>query len=310
MKNSENLRTLADTAYEGKNYDQAYQYYSQLLEIDPSDARAWLGKGLSAGWISTPSNQKLDELIVNVRQALRAGLDDQEKGRVAEGIFAAAKSYVKKAEAAFDKGMLEFDKKEIAPDVLAAVHNIGRISYKLSNGREQASGWMKALETMEYACEIVPSIDGYKTVLEEIDKLILHSKQNSVYLEHGKDEELNRLPRVLQNRVRIIQKAKELDPNFQPQATPTSGGCFIATATMGDYNHPYVLELRKFRDDVLFSHKAGRLFIHVYYRLSPPAADFIKSRSWLRQLIRGLLIRPIVGAIQKGGRAKAQGKKQ
>ena len=53
-------RSLADVAYEAKNYEQAYQYYSRLLEADPTNELAWAAKGLSAGWISTPSSQKLD----------------------------------------------------------------------------------------------------------------------------------------------------------------------------------------------------------------------------------------------------------
>ena len=66
MENAANLNTLADVAYEAKNYEQAYQYYSRLLEADPTNELAWAAKGLSAGWISTPSSQKLDELVVNV----------------------------------------------------------------------------------------------------------------------------------------------------------------------------------------------------------------------------------------------------
>ena len=31
-------------------------------------------------------------------------------------------------------------------------------------------------------------------------------------------------------------------------ASSSSGGCFVATATMGDYNHPVVIDLRNFRD--------------------------------------------------------------
>ena len=63
MENKENLRTLAETSYEAKNFEQAYDYYSRLLETDPSDEHAWTMKGLSAGFLSSPEEQKLDELV-------------------------------------------------------------------------------------------------------------------------------------------------------------------------------------------------------------------------------------------------------
>ena len=36
MENLDNIKALAETAIESKNYKQAYQYYSKLLEDNPS----------------------------------------------------------------------------------------------------------------------------------------------------------------------------------------------------------------------------------------------------------------------------------
>lgn len=71
------------------------------------------------------------------------------------------------------------------------------------------------------------------------------------------------------------------------------GGCFIATAAYGSYMHPYVMELRKFRDDILAKSSAGRRFISIYYEYSPPIADLIDKNGILRMLTR-LLLMPIV----------------
>ena len=37
---------------------------------------------------------------------------------------------------------------------------------------------------------------------------------------------------------------KELEPSTAPE--PAKKGCFIATAAMGNYDHPVVLDLKKF----------------------------------------------------------------
>ena len=75
------------------------------------------------------------------------------------------------------------------------------------------------------------------------------------------------------------------------------GGCFLATAAYGSYHAPEVLVLRNFRDHSLLTNEAGRYFVMLYYRLSPPAADFISRHDWMRTLTRWALS-PIVYALQ------------
>lgn len=72
------------------------------------------------------------------------------------------------------------------------------------------------------------------------------------------------------------------------------GGCFIATACYGDYNHPNVLVLRQFRDNVLTKSSIGRAFISLYYKHSPALATKIEKRNNLKSIIRFTLIYPLV----------------
>jgi len=65
--------------------------------------------------------------------------------------------------------------------------------------------------------------------------------------------------------------------------------CFIATAAFGSSMHPHVQRLRLFRDRHLLSNAPGRAFVAAYYRWSPPIADFIAPRPWLRAVVRALL---------------------
>ncbi|HAG91082.1 MAG TPA: hypothetical protein DCL41_04385 [Bdellovibrionales bacterium] len=73
--------------------------------------------------------------------------------------------------------------------------------------------------------------------------------------------------------------------------TKTSRGpCFLATAVFE--NEPYAVELmvfRKFRDQHLRTHVLGKQFIWAYYKMSPPLADWIRRRPFLKQLLRPTL---------------------
>ena len=68
-----------------------------------------------------------------------------------------------------------------------------------------------------------------------------------------------------------------------------SGGCYIATMAYGSYEHSQVIELRKFRDDILSKSIAGRSFINVYYWLSPKLVKILRGRPLINSIIRKIL---------------------
>lgn len=86
-------------------------------------------------------------------------------------------------------------------------------------------------------------------------------------------------------------------PPVPPSGGGGGGGCFIATAAWGSYLHPKVMLLREFRDQHLLTNRAGQLFVELYYKASPPLADFIARHEALRFTAR-LALTPLVMMIE------------
>ncbi len=77
-----------------------------------------------------------------------------------------------------------------------------------------------------------------------------------------------------------------------------SGCCYIATACYGDYDHPDVQTFRRYRDKVLLPSRWGRLFVTVYYMLSPPIAGRLGHVRWLSGLVRRRFLEPLASRIR------------
>jgi hypothetical protein len=69
-----------------------------------------------------------------------------------------------------------------------------------------------------------------------------------------------------------------------------SRGCFIAAAAYGTPMAGQVEILRQFRDEYLLINPLGQALVDLYYRVSPPLAEFITEHPSLKAIVRvGLL---------------------
>lgn len=95
---------------------------------------------------------------------------------------------------------------------------------------------------------------------------------------------------------KYTEKAAKYDPSYR--STPayqkatsgtTNGGCYIATCVYGSYDCPQVWTLRRYRDNTLGATWYGRMFIRVYYAISPTIVKWFGKTSWFKRMWQGRL---------------------
>jgi tetratricopeptide (TPR) repeat protein len=92
----ENWLKLASTAEETGNHAEAYKYFTQVLEYEPDNYIAQLGKGITAGYLSTPYKFRAEELIKGVESAIENAPESKKqeiKLQAAEKICAVCKEF-------------------------------------------------------------------------------------------------------------------------------------------------------------------------------------------------------------------------
>ena len=77
-------------------------------------------------------------------------------------------------------------------------------------------------------------------------------------------------------------------------------GCYVATCVYGSYDCPEVWTLRRYRDYSLENHWYGRLFIRIYYAVSPVMVKVFGKTTLFTAIMRPVLDRKVLGLKKQG----------
>ena len=121
---------------------------------------------------------------------------------------------------------------------------------------------------------------------------------NSAYIKKKIDETISSLPieRVhhfsqseKKPQVATITPSKSQRHASYISRRKRSSGCYIATCVYGSYDCPQVWTLRRYRDNTLGATWYGRLFIRVYYAISPTLVKWFGKTTWFKRMWQGRL---------------------
>ena len=88
--------------------------------------------------------------------------------------------------------------------------------------------------------------------------------------------------------------------NVPQQSIKKKNGCYVATCVYGSYDCPEDWVLRRYRDNTLDNNFLGRVFIKVYYNLSPTLVKLFGKQNWFVCACKSMLDK-IINKLQNKG---------
>ena len=276
LNSNGNLFKLAEVAFEGGDFDEAINYYNKCLEVESEFFEAWYKKGLSILKTSTIGNFKSQQSISAFKQAINNSPD--------------ADSFKKRL------------KKDVIPFIcdyyIISFNHFKQFKTLENSGIELAEKFARANDTVEFIIEQIGiDIDEIKKlhgVLADISEKMALVTLGTMLGKGGLDKVNNDFDHAIKKinfiRDEILLK---LWQNLESETAPKKKGCFIATAAMGDYDHPVVKDLRIFRDNWLNEKKWGKSFISWYYENGPRVAKVIEKSTLLRKITFFSIVKPL-----------------
>lgn len=216
-----NWMQLAEAAAEDENHDEAYTYFTKVLEVEPSNFKAWLGKGLAAGWGTNLKQDRYNEMIGGIQRAIELAPETEKENvtkigalrmtEVTIAYFALSKDHLTEFVA------LDGSWSEHLERCLTMIMGI-----KVANELDPKSKFILAtgIEIAKSVLEGVAYEDPYET--DESDKSKAHTLDYMPEVQAGFQKDYDE----------FTQRLKALDPTFQPPkvekvSDPAMTGCIM-----------------------------------------------------------------------------------
>ena len=239
------------------------------------------------------SNDYLEEAMKLAKLAESVAVNEATKSKAKENISTLegmkdrelnqAISVLQSIKIAYDKAINEIDV-QVAKMRMTMSYN-QTINYsKIEKMKADCLNWDKVVELVS---ESITSRDIIRiqgctnqTKINEYKELV-----NFIFSKLGPFQ-INKLKHICYWKDVKAEQAKSTAKQVGSTIGKATDGCYIATMAYGSYEHPQVLELRKFRDEILRKTIAGRLFIKTYYFISPKLVEILRNKKTINNLIR------------------------
>lgn len=228
-------------------------------------------------WIEDRPNREKSKLVVNDIEKLKEIIDNLtwEPNTVESAVklIRIAKPYLNSVKSILGKT----DDLYLTVSTRIASEAQGMCVSEVNNLQNKISTSYNQSEKLSYLLSLKAKVETAWSVSNDIGLFDLKSDFRSRYLSNK-----SALSELRANLNKIGSSSGNSGPS-------RGGECYIATMVYGSYNHPQVLILRNFRDEVLSKSALGKWFISFYYKKSPKLVILLHNKKVLNFAIRKTL---------------------
>lgn len=263
----ENYRILGKRAIKNEDYENANLYYQKILNLSPND---WEGMYYASyiNSIMSKGRDNIDKSFIVMAQTI-------------ETIFKSIKKY--------DENLISEICDEISSTTIDLVVKKAKdFLFFMFPSRKKCDDVTLRIYLSEINKDFFLKYDTINLIayienlIEREFSSINTSKMKNI-LKETKDFRIKYQPDYTWIAERKKEKEKKENQNNQ------SDGCYVATAVYGSYDCPEVWTLRRYRDNQLAKTWYGRLFIHIYYAISPIIVKWFGDTEWFKKMWKGKL---------------------
>lgn len=288
----DNFKKLAFEAWNGQDYESAYNYFSKATELRVEDIECRLYKALAFGWLSKFNNINVSFVSSTFKSVMIDNIFNDSNQIISylikfnNVIVAVQNMSMKNYNENYSKSLLDTINSNLriccnAYEILLCIYE----KYKLN---ESAS--KEYLLVLKNYAQCIAQLVAKKTCkLRQTGDAIMDYRSFII-------PDAAKFEKVLNN---TEKKIKSLDSEYEG-AKRKVGGCYIATCVYGSYDCPEVWVLRRYRDYTLDTTWYGRLFIKIYYKLSPQLVKSCGEKKWFQRYWKKRLDKKIAKLRKKG----------
>lgn len=311
----QNYLEIATKFYNQKNYEEAMKYLSEAFPIDPNNVKLWLLKlKILTAKIRITTEVTTNDLVGALREIMNCFTVD-DVGGVKEALkelynlhISCVDEHVKinQADNLENKDQKRAEVVHVSLELIYTIVNDIILNSRCPHSiiDEFLAMDMEGMQrggpiTCKYS--ILGNVSNMLT--DSYKEPFLPAPELRVKNKKGKDKE------PLYTGTYLIYTIKKVHPDYSSPVLDTAeklmdskegAGCYIATCVYGSYDCAQVWTLRRFRDNTLAEMWLGRLFIRLYYMLSPKLVKCFGKTRWFKYFWRKILDKMVLYFQSKG----------
>lgn len=292
-KNIENLKKLGNEEYQKSNYDKAYEYFSEVLEISEDDECIFKRKiidqlkdlnGLAYTYF--PKILKSYYESVNMSEMSYEEKMSAIQSACEDCYNVISKFYYKKRNQCITAGKIINDSYATfllaCRDTVWAIKHLVDFEFIIINDYKEIENLV--LSQCNFAISVLDAqTKKYGNANNSYGCYILRGNFADQCYENAS------IIANYKNKISAYSLPSNLISPSQGGKGAETNGCYIATCVYGSYDCPQVWTLRRFRDYTLDETWYGRLFIKCYYAISPSLVKWFGETKWFRSFWKSKL---------------------